>query len=137
MISVEERLRWLEDIEAIRALDAEYCRLLDDGDWPALMRLFTPDGEFVGLNLARGHADLLEFFGSLVNKGLTAFWHHVTNLEIDVDGGTAFARSFLWQPCVLNGEAHLARGVTATRWSGLRSAGATRASRSRSSTSSR
>lgn len=110
MSSVEERLARLEDLEAIRALDAEYCRLLDDNDWPALVRLFTDDGEFVGLNTARGHADLRSFFGGLAGKGLTAYWHHVTNLEIQLAGDTAEARSFLWQPCVLDGVAHLAAG---------------------------
>ena len=110
MTTLDDRLRRLEDIEAIRALDAQYCRVLDDGDWPALVRLFTADGEFVGLNRARGHADLLEFFGGLAAKGLTAFWHHVTNLEIDLDGDTARTRSFLWQPCVLDGVPHLAAG---------------------------
>jgi hypothetical protein len=36
-VTVEERLRRLEDAEAIRSLDARYCRLLDDGDWPGLV----------------------------------------------------------------------------------------------------
>jgi FAD synthase len=42
------------------------------------------------------------------------FWHHVTNIEIDLDsdtdGDTAGVRSFLWQPCVLHGVAHVAAG---------------------------
>lgn len=41
MSTLESRLRRLEDLEAIRALDAEYCRLLDRGDWAGLARLFT------------------------------------------------------------------------------------------------
>lgn len=110
MTSLEDRLARLEDIEAVRALDAEYCRRLDDGDWPALVRLFTADGEFVGLNRARGRAELVEFFAGLATNGLTAFWHHVTNLEIELAGDTARARSFLWQPCVLDGVAHVAAG---------------------------
>lgn len=44
-------------------------------------------------------------------NGLTAFWHHVTNLEISLDGpDTATARSFLWQPSVQDGAAHTAAG---------------------------
>lgn len=109
--ALETRIRRLEDLEAIRALDAEYCRVLDDGDWPALVSLFVPDGEFVGLSHARGHAELLAFFAGLAAGGLTAFWHHVTNLEIDLhDDGTAEVRSFLWQPCVLHGSPHVAAG---------------------------
>ena len=110
MSDLERRLRRLEDLEAIRALDAQYCRALDDADWPALVALFTDDGEFHGLSSARGSAELLTFFAGLADGGLTAFWHHVTNLEIDLDGDRARARSFLWQPCVLNGEPHVAGG---------------------------
>lgn len=36
MTTVEERLARLEDLEAIRALDAEYCRTLDAYDWTSL-----------------------------------------------------------------------------------------------------
>lgn len=110
MRTLEERVRQLEDIEALRALEAAYCRLLDDGEWAALVELFTPDGEFVGLSRARGRPALLEFFSGLTESGLTAFWHYVTSLEIDVDGDTAYLRSFLWQPCVLNGTPHVAAG---------------------------
>ncbi|WP_219417812.1 nuclear transport factor 2 family protein [Pseudonocardia nigra] len=109
-MTLEERIRRLEDREALRALDAAYCRLLDDGDWEALVELFTVDGEFVGLSRARGRPALLEFFAGLADGGLTAFWHHVTNLEIDLDGDVAHLQSFLWQPCVLDGVPHVAAG---------------------------
>jgi ketosteroid isomerase-like protein len=108
--SVEERLRRLEDAEAVRTLDAVYCRLLDDGDWPGLAELFTPDGVFDGLRRVEGHAALLAFFSGLAGTGLTAFWHHVSNLEVSVDGDTASVRSLLWQPCVVDGVPHVAAG---------------------------
>jgi len=107
---LERRLRRLEDLEAVRALDAQYCRALDDGDWPTLVDLFVDDGEFVGLSSARGHVELLTFFAGLAGTGLTAFWHHVSNLEIALDGDHAQVRSFLWQPCVLAGAPHVAGG---------------------------
>ena len=110
MTALEERLRQLEDVEAIRTLDARYCRLLDDGDWPALVELFAPDGVFDGLRRVAGHADLLSFFSGLADGGLTAFWHHVSNLEIDVDGDRAGVTSLLWQPCVVDGVPHVAAG---------------------------
>jgi len=108
--STDARLRRLEDVEAIRTLDAVYCRLLDDGDWPALVQLFTPDGVFDGLSRVTGREDLLEFFSGLADGGLTAFWHHVSNLEVAVDGDTATVRSLLWQPCVVDGVPHVAAG---------------------------
>lgn len=108
---VLRRITRLEALEAIRDLDARYCRSLDDGDWDALVSLFTEDGEFVGLSRATGHAELRAFFAGLADAGLTAFWHHVTNLEITLDGpDAARARSKLWQPCVQDGVPHIAAG---------------------------
>ena len=111
MSDFERRITRLEALEAIRELDARYCRALDDGDWDTLVGLFTDDGEFVGLSTARGRDGLRAFFSGLAAAGLTAFWHHVTNLEITLDGlDDARARSFLWQPCVQDGEPHIAAG---------------------------
>ncbi|RZT83496.1 uncharacterized protein (TIGR02246 family) [Pseudonocardia sediminis] len=110
MTTVEERLARLEDLEAIRALDAEYCRTLDAYDWDGLADLFTDDGEFVGLARAQGRDGIREFFGGLAAGGLTAFWHHVGNHEIDLDGDRAEIRSKLWQPCVQDGVPHVAAG---------------------------
>jgi hypothetical protein len=112
---LEARLRRLEDVEAIRTLDARYCRLLDDGDWPGLVGLFTADGVFDGLSVVTGHDDLLAFFSGLPERGMTAFWHHVVNHEIAVDGDRASVRSLLWQPCVVDGIAHVACGRYADR----------------------
>jgi uncharacterized protein (TIGR02246 family) len=111
MTDLERRIARLEDLEAIRDLDARYCRALDDGDWDTLVSLFTDDGEFVGLSRAHGHDELRRFFAELADAGLTAFWHHVTNLEITLEGpDAARARSFLWQPCVQDGTPHIAAG---------------------------
>ncbi|ASR04953.1 nuclear transport factor 2 family protein [Gordonia rubripertincta] len=104
------RLTRLEDLEAIRALDARYCRHLDDGNWDELMALFTDDGEFDGLSNPRGKTEMRAFFAGLADGGLTSFWHFITNLEIEIDGDGAVAKSFLWQPCVLDGVASIAAG---------------------------
>ncbi|MBD0322168.1 MAG: nuclear transport factor 2 family protein, partial [Aldersonia sp.] len=76
----------------------------------ALMTLFAEDGEFDGLGRARGKAEMRDFFGALSDGGLTAFWHFITNLEIDLDGARATVRSFLWQPCVTDGTPAIAAG---------------------------
>ncbi|HST96436.1 MAG TPA: nuclear transport factor 2 family protein [Geodermatophilus sp.] len=110
MSTVEERLRRLEDVEEIRRLDAVYCRLIDDGDWPALVALFTEDGVFDGLSRVAGRSHLLAFFSGLADGGLTAYWHHVSNLEVEVAGDAATVRSLLWQPCVVDGVPHVAAG---------------------------
>ncbi|NDK90311.1 nuclear transport factor 2 family protein [Gordonia desulfuricans] len=108
--STLDRLTRLEDLEQIRSLDARYCRHLDDGDWDALLDLFTEDGEFDGLGHPRGKAELRTFFAGLAAGGLTAFWHFITNLDIELDGDTATVHSFLWQPCVTDGTASIAAG---------------------------
>ena len=108
--TLAERITRLEDLEAIRLLDARYCRHLDDGNWDALTDLFTDDGEFDGLARPRGRAELREFFAGLAAGGLTAFWHFITNLEIELDGDRATVRSSLWQPCVADGAASVAAG---------------------------
>jgi ketosteroid isomerase-like protein len=115
MSALEARIQRLEDAEAIRTLDARYCRRLDDGDWPGLVELFTADGTFDGLSAVTGRDALLAFFGGLGGGGVTAFWHHVSNLEIEVQGDSASVRSQLWQPCVVDGVPHVAAGRYADR----------------------
>lgn len=111
MSAVEQRVQRLEDLETIRQLDATYCRLLDSGEWDGLVDLFAPDGEFLGLDRVRGHDELRNFFSTLAEGGLTAYWHYVTNHEITLDGDTAEVRSALWQPCVQDGVPHVAAGA--------------------------
>lgn len=107
---LEDRIRRLEDLDEIRQLDARYCRHLDDGDWDALMDLFTEDGEFDGLSHPKGRTEMREFFAGLAAGGLTSFWHFITNMEIELDGDRATVRSFLWQPCVTDGAPAIAAG---------------------------
>jgi hypothetical protein len=107
---LEERIARLEDIEAIRYLDAQYCRYLDDGRWDDLMSLFTEDGSFDGLAHPAGKKQMKDFFSGLAPNGLGSFWHFITNMEIDVHGNEATVRSFLWQPCVLESEPSIAAG---------------------------
>jgi ketosteroid isomerase-like protein len=72
--------------------------------------LFTPEGVFDGLSRVEGRTDLLAFFAGLADGGLTAFWHHVTNLEVEVERDLASVTSLLWQPCVVDGVPHVAAG---------------------------
>ena len=50
------RVRALEDREAIKELDARYCRYLDEGQWHRLGECFTEDGVFDGLSRIEGRA---------------------------------------------------------------------------------
>ncbi|HEY2206559.1 MAG TPA: nuclear transport factor 2 family protein [Pseudonocardia sp.] len=104
------RLRRLEDAQAIGQLRARYCQCLDDGRWDELAALFTPDGAFVGLATARGRDELREFFAGLRDGPLSAWWHFSANETVEVDGDTATGQTWLFQPCVVQGEAHIAAG---------------------------
>jgi ketosteroid isomerase-like protein len=104
------RIRDLEDREAIRDLDARYCRYLDEGQWDRLAECFTQDGVFDGLSRIEGRRAVRDFFAGLAAGGLTALWHHVSNHEIAVEGDTAVVRSLLWQPCVIAGVPHASAG---------------------------
>ncbi|GHE06982.1 nuclear transport factor 2 family protein [Klenkia taihuensis] len=104
------RLRALEDREAIRELDARYCRYLDERQWDRLGDCFTVDGAFDGLSRVEGRAAVRDFFAGLAGNGLTVLWHHVSNYEIALHGDTATVRSLLWQPCVINGVPQVSAG---------------------------
>ncbi|HZJ06501.1 MAG TPA: nuclear transport factor 2 family protein [Nocardioidaceae bacterium] len=110
MADLEERIRRLEDLHAIGQLRAHYCQYLDDGQWDDLVDLFTPDGAFVGLSTARGHDELRTFFPGLLDGPLDAWWHFSSNETIELDGDAAVGVTWLDQPCVVEGRAHIAAG---------------------------
>lgn len=110
MSDVEARIRHLEDVHEIGQLRARYCQYLDDGRWDELAELFTEDGAFVGLSTARGRAQLGTFFAGLREGVLTEWWHFSANESVEVDGDSAHGQTWLLQPCVVGGEAHIAAG---------------------------
>jgi hypothetical protein len=107
---LQRRLQRLEDTQVITQLRARYCQLLDDGRWDDLVELFTPDGEFVGLSTARGHAELRTFFARLQEGSLSAWWHFSSNETIELEGDRATGQTWLLQPCVVDGQSQLAAG---------------------------
>ncbi|WP_053225786.1 nuclear transport factor 2 family protein [Solirubrobacter soli] len=98
-MNVEARLQALEDREAIRDLLMEYRRALDEKDFDAYADLFGEDGEFVtdGFTV-RGRSQILTMLADLQATGALTVnagddRHLVTNVEIEVDGDRATARS--------------------------------------------
>jgi ketosteroid isomerase-like protein len=114
-MDLEARVRRLEDLHEIGQLRARYCQYLDDGRWDDLVELFTPDGAFVGLSAVSGRAELRAFFAGLQEGPLQAWWHFSSNETIDLDGDAATGQCWLDQPCVVDGEAHIAAGRYADR----------------------
>jgi len=109
-MDLEQRVRRLEDLHELGQLRARYCQYLDDGRWDDLVSLFTPDGVFVGLSTARGRDELRSFFPALQQGSLQAWWHFSSNETIDLTGDSASGETWLWQPCVVDGAAHVAAG---------------------------
>ena len=67
MKKMEEALKAMLDREAIRELPARYCDCVWRNDIDAIVKLFTPDGEFAIVTpdqtmRARGQRELLDFY---------------------------------------------------------------------------
>jgi 3-phenylpropionate/cinnamic acid dioxygenase small subunit len=96
-VSVEARLRLLEDREEIRLLLTTYARHLDAGDYAAYSELFAEEGELVArLGSARGPAAIRALLErSLGQSPRPTAFHLLANPLIEVDGDRATART-LW-----------------------------------------
>lgn len=92
--ALEERLRRLEDIEAIKQLKARYCQACDDDHNPdRVAALFVEDGLWEGPNIgvhARGRPAIRAYFaGVRDDAGIRNSAHIVTNPVITVSGDRA------------------------------------------------
>ena len=94
--SVAERLRALEDREAIRDLIARYGPLADAGDALAVAALWSEDGSYAvgGMGEARGRAAIAALISGPVHQSLLADGcaHILTSPAIDLAGDSAVAR---------------------------------------------
>lgn len=93
---LEERLRELENIEAVRKLLAIYPKALDARDSNTLAQLFTRDARVVVVpwNLdMRGHKNVLDFFLAYFQSDWKEPRHHYTNEYVERAGSgyTAFS----------------------------------------------
>jgi hypothetical protein len=100
--TLEERLKKLEDTEAIRTLLIEYGRHLDDRNFKAYGRLFARDGSWQG---GMGSASTPEGIQKMVEDGFSRMApelyensnHVMTSFDIEVNGDTARAWSrWMW-----------------------------------------
>ena len=109
--SLESRIQLLEDIEAIKKLQATYGHFVDRG-WNGkevqdVSHFFTEDATFecaaFGMN-AKGNKEIAETLKQ--GSTFTIAQHSFTNPIIDVDGDNATGKWLLWVG-VNNGEANI------------------------------
>lgn len=117
--SIAERLRALEDREAIRELIARYGPLADSGDAAGVAALFAPDAAYAvgGMGEAKGRAAIAALIEGPLHRALMARGcaHVLTSPVIDLHGDRASARchSVVF---VREGEGWQAVRVAANRW---------------------
>ena len=100
---LQERIRHLEDIEALRNLKAEYAAACDDNyDADRLAALFVEDAtwESQGMGKYEGREAIREFFRGISGHFVFAL-HYGLNPHIEVAGDTARARWYLFMPCTV------------------------------------
>jgi hypothetical protein len=100
--TLEERIRRLEDVEALKLLKSRYAAYCDEGyDPDRLAPLFTQDAIWDGGVLGRAEGrDAIRAFFAIASKMMPFAIHHVTNAAIEIDGDRATGHWHLWQPCV-------------------------------------
>ncbi len=100
---LEQRVRALEDVNAIRNLKARYAAYCDDQyDPDGIAGLFTEDAvwDSKGLGQFVGREAIREFFRG-ASKIFTFAIHYALNGQIDVHGDSARAQWYSFMPCTL------------------------------------
>jgi hypothetical protein len=98
LTDLRARVQRLEDIEAIRKVFIEYGRLADSKDWVGYSELFVADGTFDSphsIGAVTGSRAIRERLGSAYGDDPADALHVFDNVEIEVDGDRATARS-MW-----------------------------------------
>jgi uncharacterized protein (TIGR02246 family) len=98
-LTVEQRLRRVEDELAIQRVLVEYAARQDARDYAGYAALFAKNGEWVnGKNAYKGRDAILKMLTDLYGPVPAGFvnndsYHISSNFQIDVDGDRATARS--------------------------------------------
>lgn len=107
---LEQRLRRLEDLEAVRGTWLEYCNRLDTHDLEGVGELFTEDGgvEMDGLGRAldgsyEGRDAIVSFYtdtetprsAEAARRAMTG--HLSTNMQVDLDGDEATTLAYFFE----------------------------------------
>lgn len=102
-LTLEDRVRRLEDVAAITALKYQYAAYCDAGyDLDGLCSVFVPDGRWAanGYGDFIGHAEIRAYFAQL-STTVVEVLHYVTSprIELAEDGQSATGRFYLLCLC--------------------------------------
>jgi ketosteroid isomerase-like protein len=96
-LSLDQRLRKVEDELAIRRILIDYAAFLDGRDYDKYAALFTPDAEWANpTGSHKGQAAIKQMLSGTLGPALApnvANYHIITNPRIDISGDTAKATS--------------------------------------------
>ncbi|MEV0075342.1 nuclear transport factor 2 family protein [Nocardia neocaledoniensis] len=90
---LEQKIRWVVDLEQIKILMAKYCHGIDQQDEQTFMSIWSDDADYL---LPRGEGHGTDGIRALVQKvwrEVPRCHHHITNPVIDVQGDTATANT--------------------------------------------
>ena len=86
---LEARIRWLEDLERIRAVKHKYFISLDKGHWDDVVNCFTKDAVIdVGLGTQTGRGEIAQLFQDVYVNAFEWWAHQASNPVIDVTSET-------------------------------------------------
>lgn len=88
-LDLVRRLTLIEDQLAIRELRNRYCAYVDAEMWDEASALFTADGIFEGIEVARGRDAIRDWFSRSVPGTFDKTWHMCTNATTFIEGGCA------------------------------------------------
>lgn len=102
MLSLQE----MSDRLDIQDLITRYAYAIDEQDWNALDRVFTPDAviDYTDLGGAKGSLSETKAYLAQAMPTFPAFQHLSTTTRIDIDGDKARTKTILFNPMVMNHE---------------------------------
>ncbi len=105
-----DRLAAIEDRLAIRELRNRYCFYIDSEQWDIAAHMFVEDGEFEGIEVARGRDEIRDWFSRSVPETFAKAWHMCTNATTFLDGDKATGTTAFNFYCIDDGVAKFALG---------------------------
>lgn len=107
MSTVEERIKALEDVEAIKKMKAAYAYAIDERRWDDVLDCFTENAlvDFGSFGIYRSKGDLAKFFNDWLAKERQMTRHLFHNPIIEVQGNTARGQWYFNIPAVERGVA--------------------------------